>query len=336
MQSLYGLSVGVYRGMDLGSPLCNWRLRLLGGRVAHDALIPTPISDFDVVAVGRGAVVERNAVATGRRLRPLRAEPAESCSCSGAVCVDPRSTVSHATAVVAAGTAVLSARAPLSALGPSAKPPARTLAVGAPPPALRVVQGPRQPRAALRAARAGRAGAAREAAALPRPLLLRGVAAGNARRGPRHGPGQEPRGRARALEPLGKAGVVSPALPERVKAAAADLSRRNRGLPFADFQHLAGRTMHVFNSAAKVSLAEPFDRMRKDNVDAAEHLLEFCRAVLPKPLHHISTMGVLTAGMLDPPLCEDFRKEVEAARTGGGTRPFDCLDCAARHLAAAA
>jgi thioester reductase-like protein len=66
-----------------------------------------------------------------------------------------------------------------------------------------------------------------------------------------------------------------------------------------DFQSLAGRVTHVFNSAAKVNLNEPFELMRGDNVDSTCHLLEFCCSVQRKALHHISTMATLTPDMLD-------------------------------------
>ena len=56
---------------------------------------------------------------------------------------------------------------------------------------------------------------------------------------------------------------------------------------------------HVFHCAAKVNLTEPFELMKRDNVDATAHLLEFCCLVRPKAFHHISTMGVLTPDMLD-------------------------------------
>lgn len=86
---------------------------------------------------------------------------------------------------------------------------------------------------------------------------------------------------------------------DRVIAVCGDLSLRNFGLSFTDFQRLAGRATHVFNSAARVNLTEPFDMMKKDNVDGILNILEFCCAVRPKPLHHISTMGVLTPDMLN-------------------------------------
>jgi thioester reductase-like protein len=83
-----------------------------------------------------------------------------------------------------------------------------------------------------------------------------------------------------------------------VEAVQGDLSKRSFGLSFAGFQGLAGRATHVFNCAARVNLTEPFQMMRKDNVEAVAHLLEFCCVVRTKALHHVSTMGLLTPDML--------------------------------------
>ena len=71
-----------------------------------------------------------------------------------------------------------------------------------------------------------------------------------------------------------------------------------RGFPHG-FRCSRGRVTHVFHCAAKVNLSEPFEMMKRDNVDATAHLLEFCALVRPKAFHHISTMGVLTPDMLD-------------------------------------
>jgi len=330
VQSLYTLSVGVYMGMAFGSPLYNWWLRLLGSQVAADAVVLAPVSDFDVVSVGRGAVVERDATVSGQRMLPIHEGLSEFCSCFGAVSVGPRSTISHAAALVAAETKELSVLGPLSAIGPSAKLPARTLAVGSPPqrfawskdmdnlvkPSTRPVPRELNPPVRLSPYLSRALGRlkVRSDAAPPEQLTALVTGAGGFLgrfiiaallevtdgrvlclvRGK-----DQASADARVHESLKKAGVPPAVLRDRIEAVCGDLSQRNLGLPFADFQRLAGRVTHVFNSAAKVNLALPFNLMKKDNVDATEHILEFCCAVRPKPLHHVSTMGLLLPSMLD-------------------------------------
>lgn len=48
-----------------------------------------------------------------------------------------------------------------------------------------------------------------------------------------------------------------------------------------------------------VNFMEPFELLMSDNVDATNHLLEFCCTSRPKHLHHVSAMGVLTPDILD-------------------------------------
>ncbi|CAJ1394270.1 unnamed protein product, partial [Effrenium voratum] len=234
--------------------------------------------------------------------------------------------VSHAAAVVAAETGSFSVLAPLSAVGPSARLPAQTLAVGLPPQAFVWSRGenlvwpsarpiPRELRppivlpayvsraigrmkvnassasmelAPLVTGACGFLGRHVVAALLETGLcsrvfcLVRAADSTSAHR--------------RVEEALRKAGVASL---DQVEAVVGDLSQRNFGRSFVEVQRLANRVTHVFHSAAKVNLTEPFEMMRKDNVDSTAHLLEFCSMVRPKPFHHISTMGVLTPDMLD-------------------------------------
>jgi len=330
VQSLYTLTMGIYMGMALGSPLYNCWLRILGSRVSSDAIILAPIGDFDAVSVGSGAVVDKEAVVSGQRLLPLEGGPSEFCTCFGAVSLGPRSTVSHAAAVVAAETSELSVLAPLSAIGPSMRLPARTAAVGSPPqkfawskerdnlvkPSTRPLPRELRPQVALPAyvSRAiSRMKVQSEAAEPERPVSLVTGAGGFLGRFIVAALLEATEGqvlcmvrakdanaaRIRLLESLRRAGVTAPRLTNRVEAVQGDLSNRNLGLSLLDFQRLAGRVTHVFNCAARVNLTEPFELMRKDNVDATNHLLEFCCIVRPKQLHHISTMGVLTPDMLN-------------------------------------
>merc|ERR1740129_484487 len=119
--------------MAFGSPLYNIWLQFLGSHVSADALLFAAVSDFDVVTIGSGTVVDKEAVISGTRLLPAKGGPFDFSTCFGQVRLGPRSTVSHSAAVVAAETAELSVLAPLSTPVPSMKLLARTFAVGAPP-----------------------------------------------------------------------------------------------------------------------------------------------------------------------------------------------------------
>ncbi|CAJ1415261.1 unnamed protein product [Effrenium voratum] len=327
-QQLNAMSIAVFMGMALGSPFYNCWLKLLGARVASDALLLTAVvSEHDMLTIGKGAAVDKEALLSSTRMLPTGpGQPQGFCTSSSPVAVGVGSTVSHAAAVVAAETGSFSVLAPLSAVGPSARLPAQTLAVGLPPQAFVWSRGenlvwpsarpiPRELRppivlpayvsraigrmkvnassasmelAPLVTGACGFLGRHVVAALLETGLcsrvfcLVRAADSTSAHR--------------RVEEALRKAGVASL---DQVEAVVGDLSQRNFGRSFVEVQRLANRVTHVFHSAAKVNLTEPFEMMRKDNVDSTAHLLEFCSMVRPKPFHHISTMGVLTPDMLD-------------------------------------
>lgn len=332
VQGIYGLSVSVFMSMAYGTPLYNLWLKALGSRVALDALVLTGVSDFDVVTIGSGAVLDRDSAVSGMRLMPANGGPSEFATSFDPVVIGPRCTVSHAASVAAAEMRELSALAPLSVIGPSAQLPTRSLAVGAPPqkyvwqrdgenfvrPSTRPV--PRELRPVVHLP-------ANVKRAIDR-VLVRSSAVDTASICPlvtgstgflgryiiaalleasdckvvcivRTTSADPLAARSRVLASIRRAGVSESVAAGRIEVIKGDLSTRYFGLPFSDFQRLAGRCTHVFNSAAKVNLTEAFETMRADNVDATNHIIEFCCSVALKPLHHISTMGVLTPDMLD-------------------------------------
>eukprot|EP00929_Paragymnodinium_shiwhaense_P073433 TRINITY_DN37413_c0_g1_i1.p1 TRINITY_DN37413_c0_g1~~TRINITY_DN37413_c0_g1_i1.p1 ORF type:complete len:2318 (+),score=456.55 TRINITY_DN37413_c0_g1_i1:451-6954(+) len=334
VQSLAGLTSGVFMSMAYGSPLYNGWLWSLGVKVEKDALIMVPIMEFDNVHIGKHAVVDRDAAVTGMRLLPAPGGPSEFATCFAKVSVGTRSTISVSATLAAAETGELSVLAPLGAIGPSQKLPTRTMAIGSPAqkfvwsrdednlikPSARPL--PRElsqerfsPQYLLRAmqrmkvrtndtvsiASQDQAGALITGAggflgryitaALLEDTQLKVfclVRASDAEAAQK-----------RVLDSLRKAGVTSPTMTQRVTAVRGDLSKRHFGMSLADFQKLAGSTHVVFNSAAKVNLAEPFDSMKRDNIDSTAHVLEFCCTGKPKALHHVSTMGVMTPDMLN-------------------------------------
>eukprot|EP00928_Gymnodinium_smaydae_P035921 TRINITY_DN25197_c0_g1_i1.p1 TRINITY_DN25197_c0_g1~~TRINITY_DN25197_c0_g1_i1.p1 ORF type:complete len:3636 (-),score=588.32 TRINITY_DN25197_c0_g1_i1:193-9861(-) len=331
VQSLVGLASAIFMSMAYGTPVYNIFLSCLGARIDRGAIILSPIAEFDNVHIGRDAVIDREAVVTGQRMLAASNGPSEFAVCFAKVRVGVRSTISIAATVVGAETGELSVLAPLSALGPSTKLPTRTLAIGSPPqkfvwskdrdniikPSGRPV--PRElgqelflpyyvrralsrmkvrvsaneddgRQVALVTGAGGFLGRNIVAALLEKTqldvvCLVRAKDAASAE--------------ARVRESLRKAGVASAKLADRVQALRGDLSQRQFGLSLIDFQRLAGQVSHVFNSAAKVNLAEPFESMKKDNVEATAYVIEFCCTGRHKQLHHVSTMGVLTPDMLN-------------------------------------
>jgi len=329
VQGLTGMSVGIYMGMALGSPMYNWWLRLLGASVAPDAIVFANITDWDCVTIEEGAMIDKEAVVSGQRMLAVKDSDAftEFVTCFSEVKVGAHCTISHSATVAGGETGELSVLAPLTAIGHSARLPPRTMAVGSPPqkfawskerdnllkpsskPLPRELNPPVVlPTFVLRAL--SRMKVQREFPEVPVPLVTGTTGflgrfvvgalleATNARVICMVRAKDPAEGRKRVLESLRKASVPERFF-DRIEAIPGDLAQRSLGLSYADFQQLAGRATHVFHSAAKVNLTEPFELMRKDNIDATDHLLEFCCCVQTKPFHHISTMGVLTPDMLN-------------------------------------
>mmetsp|Transcript_77702 Transcript_77702/g.161462 ORF Transcript_77702/g.161462 Transcript_77702/m.161462 type:complete len:997 (-) Transcript_77702:114-3104(-) len=329
VQGLTGMSVGIYMGMAMGSPMYNRWLRMLGADVAPDATILTTITDFDCVTIEEGASIDKDANISGLRLVAVKGEQpfSEYVTCLSKVRIGARCTVSHAAVVAGGETAELSVLAPLTTIGHSAKLPSRTMAVGSPaqkftwskdrdnllkpsskplprelnPPIIlptfvsralsrrKVLVEQPEKTVALVTGASGFLGRFLVAAMLQDTsvsviCIVRAANLVEARK--------------RTLESLKKAGVPE-SMFERVEALPGDLAQRNLGLAYTDFQQLAGKATHVFHCAAKVNLTEPFELMRRDNIDATAHLLEFCCTAQTKAFHHISTMGILTPDMLD-------------------------------------
>eukprot|EP00439_Symbiodinium_sp_Y106_P013745 s5334_g1.t5 len=324
-EQLNSMSIAIFMGMAFGSPFYNFWLKAMGGNVASDALLLTAVAgDYRALTIGRGASVDKEAVLSCRRLLP-GPKGAGFYICQSRVVIGPGSSVSHSAAVVAGETGRLSTLAPLSAVAPSTRLPAQTFAVGLPPQAfpwskaslvkpstrplprelrppillpifvsraigrMKVLQGQQAGEfAPLVTGSTGFLGRSIVAALLESRACSRVFCLVRA--------ADPAAAQHRVIEAAKKAGATHLHLLEAVPG---DLQQRNFGRPLADVQRLAGRVTHVLHAAAKVNLTEPFELMKKDNVDATAHLLEFCCISKPKPFHHISTMGILTPEMLD-------------------------------------
>lgn len=80
---------------------------------------------------------------------------------------------------------------------------------------------------------------------------------------------------------------------DRVFGVAGDLSQPYFGLDETVYQDLAGRAELVIHSAAMVNFVLPYARLRQTNVLGTQEVLRFaCRRRI-KPVHFISSMGVL-------------------------------------------
>lgn len=108
-------------------------------------------------------------------------------------------------------------------------------------------------------------------------------------------------GRAR-LEKAAKelAGVSLPDT-EPIRVVCGDVGSPQLGLATAEYQTLAREVHTVVHGAAHVNFVYPYAALRGPNVAGTEQVLLFCAAGAPKPLHFLSTVGVLATGNVEGP-----------------------------------
>eukprot|EP00971_Amphidinium_carterae_P038088 748851-Amphidinium_carterae.1 len=108
---------------------------MLGSDVALGSVVMTAMYDFDLIKVGAGAAIDKDAVLSGMRMLPVAAQSPSAWTATSfaKVSIASMATVSHGAIVAGAEVAEMGVLAPLSALGQSMRLPARALAVGAPP-----------------------------------------------------------------------------------------------------------------------------------------------------------------------------------------------------------
>ncbi|CAE7780214.1 tycB, partial [Symbiodinium pilosum] len=291
-EQLNAMSLTIFMGMALGSPFYNFWLKAMGAQVAKDALLLTAIlGDYRWLTVGQGASVDKEAVSA--RWHPCLQSRAELLSDA---IQDPPANVARTRRSAAIhrglppqafGWSKLGLVKPSSRQPPVLLPAFVSRAIGR----MKVLQSQQGGEVVpLVSGSTGFLGRSLVAALLESGACSRIVCLVRAA-----DPAAAER---RVLEALERAGTSHLDL-SILEAVPGDLQQRNFGRPFAEVQRLAGRVTHVIHAAAKVNLTEPFDLMKKDNVDATAHLLEFCCVSRPKPFHHVSTMGILTPDMLD-------------------------------------
>jgi iturin family lipopeptide synthetase A len=97
---------------------------------------------------------------------------------------------------------------------------------------------------------------------------------------------------ARVEENLRKYGLWKAAHAPRVHAVPGDLAEPRFGLPEGLWQELAGTIAVVYHNAAKVNFVQPYELLKRENVDGTREVLRFCGSGFLKPLHFISTVSV--------------------------------------------
>ncbi|RII13800.1 Linear gramicidin synthase subunit D [Streptomyces sp. YIM 130001] len=84
----------------------------------------------------------------------------------------------------------------------------------------------------------------------------------------------------------------------RVKAVPGDLAAPRLGLSPQTYDRLARTVDVVHHCGAAVNLVEPYERLRAANVDGTAEILRLAAAHRTVPVHHVSTVGVLSG---EPP-----------------------------------
>ncbi|XTZ15439.1 non-ribosomal peptide synthetase [Micromonospora echinospora] len=127
---------------------------------------------------------------------------------------------------------------------------------------------------------------------------------------------------ARVVRSLADRGLWAPHLADRLAGHAADLSRPAVGLDARTWEHLARDCDLVLHVGALVNFLFDYRAHRRANVHGTAELLRLALADRPKPLHHVSTLGVLDteAARHRLPLPETFDPSAAAPPTSGYSR----------------
>ncbi len=116
--------------------------------------------------------------------------------------------------------------------------------------------------------------------------------------------------RYRMVAALRAQGLWEEALGPRLDARAGDLTRPRFGWPARTWDRYAAECDAVLHAGALVNFLLGYREHRAANVTGTAHVLRFALAGRPKPLHHVSTLGVL-----------DRHARHAGTRLGEGTDP---------------
>ncbi|MFI6824365.1 amino acid adenylation domain-containing protein [Micromonospora sp. NPDC050187] len=127
---------------------------------------------------------------------------------------------------------------------------------------------------------------------------------------------------ARVVRALADRGLWAPHLADRLAGYAADLSRPAVGLDGRTWDHLARDCDLVLHVGALVNFLFDYRAHRPANVHGTAELLRLALQDRPKPLHHVSTLGVLDteAARHRLPLPETFDPSAAAPPASGYSR----------------
>lgn len=128
--------------------------------------------------------------------------------------------------------------------------------------------------------------------------------------------------RARIVRTLRAQGLWEESLADRLDARAGDLGSRYFGWRRENWDRAAASCDSVLNVGAMVNFLLDYRAHRAANVTGTAEVLRFALSGRPKPLHHVSTLGVLEQQASDAPdfLGEDFDPADAAVPASGYCR----------------
>jgi FkbH-like protein/thioester reductase-like protein len=103
-------------------------------------------------------------------------------------------------------------------------------------------------------------------------------------------------GQTRVKENLRRYDLWKESFSSRLKTITGNLAEPNLGLTTADFDFLATEIDTIFHNGAWVNFILPYNILKGANISATETILKLATTKKLKPLHFISTLGVLMSG----------------------------------------
>ena len=83
---------------------------------------------------------------------------------------------------------------------------------------------------------------------------------------------------------------------ERIELWIGDLEQPNFGWLPSVFEEHAQRVDAIFHVGAWVNMIFPYSKLKPANVDGTREIIRFAACQINKPLHYISTLGIVTSG----------------------------------------
>ncbi len=116
----------------------------------------------------------------------------------------------------------------------------------------------------------------------------------------------------RVRENLEQYGLWQPDFAERLVPVVGDLKLPLFGLTQAEFDHLAQIIDVIYHCGSKLSYVAPYEFLRAANVGGTQEALRLATTTRPKPLHYVSSLGILLAYQV--PVGGDEDDELDAAK----------------------